>query len=43
MVMLDFICMGSAELFGTGGGGEFKMKIYVFSGIHTHAMPLYDR
>ena len=43
MVMLDFIYMGSADLFGTaerGGSEKFKMKIYVSSGILT---PVHDR
>ena len=38
--MLDFICMGSADLFGTEMERKFKMKIYVSSGIRTHATPL---
>ena len=37
MVMLDFICMDSAELFGTGGTEKFKMKIYISSGIRALA------
>ena len=41
--MLDFICMGSADLFGTGREQRFKMKIYVSSGIRTHATPIHDR
>ena len=36
MAMLDFICMVSAEMFWTGGIENFKMKIYVFSGIQTN-------
>ena len=33
MVMFDFICMGSADLFEM----ERERKIYVSSGIRTHA------
>ena len=43
MVVLDFIYMGSADLFGKGKGGKFKMTIYVSSGIRTHTTPVHDR
>ena len=43
MVMLDNNCMGSTELFGTGWDKKFKMKIYVSSGIRTHAMQHHNR
>ena len=45
MVMLDFIYMGSADLFGTGRERKkkIKMQICVSSGIRTHAKPLNDR
>ena len=46
MVMLDFIYLGSADLFGTGrdwGSEKFKMKLYVSSGIKTHTTPVHDR
>ena len=43
MVMLDFIYMGSADLFGTKREGEINMKIYDSSGIRTHTMPVHDR
>ena len=33
--MLDFICMGSDELFGTGREQKIQNKIYVSSGIRT--------
>ena len=33
--MLGFICNGSVDLFGTGRGQKFKMKIYASSGIRT--------
>ena len=39
MVMLDFIYMGSADLFGT----EREGKIYVSNGIRTHTTPVHDR
>ena len=36
--MLDFICMGSAELFGTGRERKkIKLEIYVFNEIRTNA------
>ena len=40
--MLDFIYMGSDDLFGTGRSEKFKMKIYVSSGIRTHTTPVHD-
>ena len=43
MVMLDFIYMGSADLFRTEGSEKFKMKIFVFSGMRTHTTPVHDR
>ena len=43
MVMLDFIYMGSADLFGTGKERKFEMKIYVSSGNRTHTTPVKDR
>ena len=41
--MLDFIYIGSADLFGTGRGEKFKMKIYDSSGILTLTLPVHDR
>ena len=43
MVMLDFIYMGSADLFGTERSEKLKMKICVTSGIRTHTTPENDR
>ena len=40
--MLDFIYMGSAELFGKGKERKFKMKIYDSSGIRIHTTPVND-
>ena len=37
MVMLDFIYMGSADLFG-----KFKMNIYASIWIWTHTTPVHD-
>ena len=42
MIMLDFICMGSTELFGTGIE-KFEIEIYVSSWIRTHATPRHDQ
>ena len=41
--MLDFIYMGSADLFRTGGSEKFKMKIYISSGMRTYTTPVHDR
>ena len=36
--MLDFNCMGSAELLGTGRGQKIQSEnIFLSSGIRTHA------
>ena len=44
MAMLDFIYMGSADMFGTERErNKFKMKMFVSSGIRTPAMSLHDR
>ena len=43
MVMLDFICMAPLSCSERGGSEQFKMKIYVSSGIRTHATPLRDK
>ena len=44
MVMLDFIYMGSADLFGTGRKREIQNEnIYVSSEIRTHITPEHDR
>ena len=40
--MLDFIYMGSTDLFGTGSE-KIKMEIYVSIGKRTHATPVHDR
>ena len=43
MTMLDFIYMDSADQFVMGRERQFKMKIYVSSGIRTHTTPDHDR
>ena len=42
MVVLDFIYMGSANLFGTGRERKNQNEIYDSSGIRTHNMPVHD-
>ena len=41
IVMLDFIRMGSAKLFGTGREQKIQMKIKLSSGTRIHAPPLH--
>ena len=43
MVMLDFIYMGTADLFETGRERKIQNEIYVSSGIRTHTMQVYDK
>ena len=43
MVMLDFICTDTAELYGTGRERNIQNEKYVSSGIRTHATPPHNK
>ena len=43
MVMLVFIYMGSADLFGTGRERKIQNENICSSGIRTHNTPVHDR